>query len=330
MKSINQNTLAGKDQSLHPSYQTQESDTVVRVHRHEKDFLIVTNATVQDERLSWEARGLLVYLLSLPPNWEIRVSHLQKQGSAGRDALRRMLRELQKFGYASGVGRESQERSEHGRFNQTEIRVFESPALNPLYFQAESPSPENPSTVDQPLAVSPSTDLPSPENLSTYKEHSPQKTDSTNNTHTTSAARTTPTAFKSANAGVSVNSSKSGFSFEERKAHAAANGLGGGWLNNSRDGRFDEMIADAIERSKPEVLAQTRSTPPDNRTSKFAAAALIQSIVDSYPDSNPDTEIAGLNVSDETRAWLLERTWVPANRKPAAVIARAATDEEAA
>lgn len=153
-------------------------ETVFRVHRHERDYLRVSNSTVQDRRLSWEARGLLVYLLSLPTDWEIRVSHLQKQGGAGRDALRRMLRELQEFGYASGVGRESQERGERGRFGPAEIAVYETPDLNPYYAEAQSPSPEKPST------VAPSPDSPSPENPSPYKEQNPQRTQGTKHTHT--------------------------------------------------------------------------------------------------------------------------------------------------
>jgi hypothetical protein len=158
-------------------------ETVVRVRRHERDYLVIANATVQDDRLSWEARGLLVYLLSLPADWEIRVSHLQTKGNAGRDALRRMLRELQECGYASGVGRESQGRVEQGRFGQTEIAVYETPALNPFFSAGAAPSPENTSTVVAPSAVQPSPDSPSPENQSTYKEQNSQKTQRTNHTH---------------------------------------------------------------------------------------------------------------------------------------------------
>jgi hypothetical protein len=122
---------------------------------------------------------LLVYLLSLPADWDIRVSHLQSQGDAGRDALRRMLHELQEYGYASGVGRENQERSERGRFGrQMEIRVYESPALNPYYSEERSPSPEKPSTV-RPPTDSPLTAQPSPEKPSSYKEHNQQSTQET-------------------------------------------------------------------------------------------------------------------------------------------------------
>ncbi len=182
-------------------------ETVVRIKRHERDYLRVANKTVQDERLSWETLGLLVYLLSLPPDWEIRVRHLQTRGGkwdekegenqgTGRDSVRRMLRELQKFGYLSGVGRESQERAQRGRFGQNEIVVYESPSLNPFYAE-QPPLPENQSTVARPSAVSPSPDSPSPDFQATYKEQNPQKTD-------LKKPHTTQTDLRAADAGAAA------------------------------------------------------------------------------------------------------------------------------
>jgi hypothetical protein len=183
-----------------PSDESFSPDTIVRIQRHERNYLTVANATVQDARLSFETLGLLIYLLSLPANWVIRVRHLQTRGGkwdeekgenqgTGRDSVRRMLRELQTFGYLSGVGRDNQERGERGRFGQNEITVYEAPSLNPFHAEQSSPSPENPSTVAQPSAVPPSPDSPSPENPSTYKEQNPQKTERTNHTHTKTSLR---------------------------------------------------------------------------------------------------------------------------------------------
>jgi hypothetical protein len=63
------------------------------------------NAIVQDRRLSLDTKGLLAYLLSLPPSWEIRpnviASKLSPEGGRpiGRERLQRMLGELQATGY---------------------------------------------------------------------------------------------------------------------------------------------------------------------------------------------------------------------------------------
>jgi len=243
---MNDNPIGPQSQSLNP-------ETVVRILKHENPYLMVDRATVQDERLSWEARGLLVYLLSLPPNWDIRVRHLQKQGGAGRDAVRRILRELQEFGYASGVGRESQERRESGRFGQTDIRVYESPSLNPFYSEEETPSPENTSTVDSPVTGSPSPETPSPENTSTYKGNSPQREQKT---------KITPTQrhLRAAGAPAVVVGADSKFSLEDCRKyadHLHSSGQGvtnpGGFARTiHKSGAEDSQIAAWLAEIDPE------------------------------------------------------------------------------
>jgi hypothetical protein len=278
-------------------------ETILRIQRHERDFLIVSNTPVQDKRLTWEARGLLVYLLSLPSDWEIRVSHLQKQGGkrkdgenqgTGRDALRRMLRELQEFGYASGVGRERQERGERGRFGQTEIRVYELPALNPFYTEVELPSPENPSTVDRPSAVSPSTDLPSPENPSPYKGHSPQKTQETKShtqhKHLRAADTSAPAVV------VGVNSKFSLKDCRRYADHLHASGQGvrnpGGFARAiHQTGSEDEAISAWLAEVEPERV-QSGELPEPMRIDA-AACPDCAGVGYNYPDpQNPAKGVA--------------------------------------
>lgn len=60
----------------------------------------IPNETLQDTSLSFEAKGLLVLILSLPENWEIHKSWLQKQApKCGQDKLKRLLKELTDTGY---------------------------------------------------------------------------------------------------------------------------------------------------------------------------------------------------------------------------------------
>ena len=64
-----------------------------------QEFTVLPNPTIRDPRLSLDALGLLVKLISRPPNWEVRPYQLQHECSIGRDKLRRLLAELENTGY---------------------------------------------------------------------------------------------------------------------------------------------------------------------------------------------------------------------------------------
>jgi hypothetical protein len=72
--------------------------TVVTRQRTE-NFALVPNAVAEDDRLSFEARGLLVYLLCKPNNWKVRITDIQNAGGIGRDKTYRLLKELRDVGY---------------------------------------------------------------------------------------------------------------------------------------------------------------------------------------------------------------------------------------
>ncbi|ELN6884924.1 hypothetical protein RZY40_003150 [Vibrio alginolyticus] len=64
-----------------------------------QEFTVLPNSTIRDSRLSIDALGLLVKLISRPPNWEVRPHQLQNECGIGRDRLRRLLKELESCGY---------------------------------------------------------------------------------------------------------------------------------------------------------------------------------------------------------------------------------------
>jgi hypothetical protein len=97
--------------------------TIVRIPKVEKYF-VVDNAIFSNERLSWEARGLMGYILSKPDDWQVRLHDLIRRGPAGEHKIRRMLRELQQFGY---LRRERMKRFD-GTFAWV-TTVFEVPGL---------------------------------------------------------------------------------------------------------------------------------------------------------------------------------------------------------
>ena len=64
-----------------------------------RDFTIVSNSVIRDDAISYRARGLLIFLLSQPPDWNTSSARLALQSGEGRDAVRTTLRELVNAGY---------------------------------------------------------------------------------------------------------------------------------------------------------------------------------------------------------------------------------------
>lgn len=137
--------------------------SIIRGPRPETKFYTLDKAISEDDRLSWASRGLLIFLLGKPDNWEVSVRHLINQTksclgkSSGRDAVRVILKELEAAGYLT-VDRA---RNETGAFNGMAYTVCERPiSVAP---QADNPGVERPQT-DNPSPAKPSPDEPSPAN----------------------------------------------------------------------------------------------------------------------------------------------------------------------
>ena len=110
------------------------STTIIRAPRRDR-FLVIDQRAIEDERLSWAARGLLGYLLSKPDDWKVLVNDLRKRGDLGRDGIYRLLRELRDTGYMTFV----RKRDRHGRIRGGFYMIREI---------ADSPHPDLPDTVE--------------------------------------------------------------------------------------------------------------------------------------------------------------------------------------
>lgn len=72
--------------------------SIIRVVK-DKGYFAVSNVPFNDINLSWEARGIMGYLLSKPDGWQVNVSDLIKSGGAKLHKIRRILKELETHGY---------------------------------------------------------------------------------------------------------------------------------------------------------------------------------------------------------------------------------------
>ena len=80
-----------------------KSSKVIRIKKHEKNFVILDKGFLEDENLSFKAKGILTYLLSKPDNWEVSVSHLVEVSKEGKTAIYSALKELEEAGISTEV-----------------------------------------------------------------------------------------------------------------------------------------------------------------------------------------------------------------------------------
>ena len=99
-------------------------------------FTRVDNHYLEDDRLSFRAKGVLTYLLSKPDDWKVREKHLVIQSTEGKQALAGATKELRERGFLHTY----RVRDAKGQFS-TLTDVYETPALNPHF---GTPEPGNP------------------------------------------------------------------------------------------------------------------------------------------------------------------------------------------
>lgn len=102
---------------------------ILRVAKN-KNYSVICNVILRDERLSWRARGIAGYLLTQPDDWDINSNSLWRAGTEGRDAVRTAMKELEDLCYLHRIKRQL----EDGTW-ETELVLTEIP---------EQPTPENP------------------------------------------------------------------------------------------------------------------------------------------------------------------------------------------
>lgn len=130
------------------------ADTIRRTKRT-GNFTTVCNEYLQDVNLSWKAKGLITYIMSLPLDWQLNLSDLKKRSKDGRDATAAGLRELITNGYCQRC----KVRGDGGTFVGCDYEVSDIKEFEPEQPQTENPFMDTPQT-ENPVAVNPETEKP--------------------------------------------------------------------------------------------------------------------------------------------------------------------------
>lgn len=95
---------------------------ILRKHKT-GSFTQVHNDCLNDEALGWKAKGLLVFLLSKPDDWEFSIEQLSTIGPDGQDSTRTAMHELMDNGYVD----RNRTRGEDGTYAGWVYHVYEQP-----------------------------------------------------------------------------------------------------------------------------------------------------------------------------------------------------------
>lgn len=130
-------------------------------------------AFIRDQSISWEARAIAAWMASHDPSFRFTVDYIVRSGPAGRDKVRRIMKELETAGYLVRV----RARNEDGSFGAIVHRLHPRPAAAERQMPRSVPAPEKPVVVDEdenrrsePAPEKPAPGEPSPGDQEVYRE----------------------------------------------------------------------------------------------------------------------------------------------------------------
>lgn len=101
-----------------------DDNSTIRIRRRPEGvrnpYFRMLRQTAQNETLSWEARGVLAYLLSMPDDYQLQIDDL-RQG-CGREKAYRILNELIDAGH---IERSWERDKDNKRFQSSSYTIYE-------------------------------------------------------------------------------------------------------------------------------------------------------------------------------------------------------------
>lgn len=96
----------------------------IRIKKNKDNpYVMINRKAVHDKSLSWKAKGLLSYLLSLPDDWQLYESEIALHSISGLAATKTAFKELIQAKYIYRL----KKRYPDGRFAGYEYQVYECP-----------------------------------------------------------------------------------------------------------------------------------------------------------------------------------------------------------
>ncbi|MFQ6365507.1 hypothetical protein ACLM47_01940 [Lactococcus lactis] len=95
------------------------AEEIVKRERIKNPYSLIPNELVQNDDMTWAARGLMCYILSMPDDWVFYKTEVMKHGDKKRDAFNKTWMELQSFGYIT----KEYIRDKNGRYT-SETKTF--------------------------------------------------------------------------------------------------------------------------------------------------------------------------------------------------------------
>lgn len=115
---------------------------VIKVNKKENPYAQVDKAMLNRPDMSWQAKGMLSYLLSKPEDWETNIKDIIRKGKNQRDSVYSIMDELMELGYIR-----RSERRTGGKFDGYDYDVYDSPYTEKPDTgkpDTDSPDTENP------------------------------------------------------------------------------------------------------------------------------------------------------------------------------------------
>ena len=151
----------------------------IRRAKRDSNFTMISNVGLKDNRLSFKAKGLLSYMLTLPDDWIFYESEIVNHATDGKQSVRTGMKELEKFGYLV----KEQKRNSKGKFAKIDWVVSDEPI-------------NGDTTTFQPSTTFPSTDNPSTDKRATDNRTLLSTNELSTNTQSTDKDTTSPKKSK--------------------------------------------------------------------------------------------------------------------------------------